>query len=411
MFWMTIAAGLARGLPILGMLMAARILGREAFGQLSIVYTTVLLLQVFAVAGLGITATTFIARWRHADPTRAGRIIGLSYGVAALTGGLFFIGFLASAHFIADVVLATVDLASDLRVGAGVLLAVTINAVQTGILTGLEAYRGMAAANLVGGIASALLLALGAQLGGVAGALYGLFVAAAVQGLLSYRLIRRAMRADGIRATLRPTREELRLLWRFSLPDLLTIALWTGPTWAASAMLVRQPGGLAEMGLLAAANQWFVALMFLPRVLTQVLLPVYARRLADEHPATTVPLAVGSAHVVAVGITPVIALLAVFSPWIAALYGPGFVGHADVFVYLLIAAGVAAPQGALTNYLVARQHMWIRFAINALWAALLLIGSALLIDRGALGIATATLVAYAVRTLLTYAYVRHLARL
>jgi O-antigen/teichoic acid export membrane protein len=65
-FWNGIAAVLARGLPILGMLLAARILGREAFGQLGIVHSTAMMLQVFAVAGLGVTATTFIARWRRA---------------------------------------------------------------------------------------------------------------------------------------------------------------------------------------------------------------------------------------------------------------------------------------------------------------------------------------------------------
>jgi O-antigen/teichoic acid export membrane protein len=408
MVWMAIAAGLARGLPILGMLLAARILGREAFGQLSIVYSTAMMLQVFAVAGLGITATTFIARWRQSEPLRAGRIIVLSYGIALLSGALFFIGLLASADFVADAVLATEDLAGELRIAGLLLFAITITAVQLGMLTGFEAYRAMAAANLVAGTASVLLLALGAQLGGVVGALYGVLLAFAAQGLLNHLLIRRAMRADGVRVTLSLPREELQLLWTFSLPDLMTLALWSVPTWAASVMLVRQPDGLAEMGLFAAANQWFAALIFLPRVLTQVLLPVYARRLANEHPAATAPLAIKSAHIVALGVTPMIAVLVVLSPWIAALYGPGFVGHADVFVCLLVAAGVAAPQGALTNYLVARGRMWTRFAIMVLWAALLVGGTLLLIDHGAFGVAIASLVAYSARTLLTYVFVRPL---
>ena len=61
MFWNGLAGVCARGLPVLGMIIAARILGREAFGQLGIVYQTIMTLQVFAIAGLGTTATTFVA--------------------------------------------------------------------------------------------------------------------------------------------------------------------------------------------------------------------------------------------------------------------------------------------------------------------------------------------------------------
>lgn len=83
-------------------------------------------------------------------------------------------------------------LAPELRIAGLVLLVVTVSAVQAGMLMGFESYRAMAAASLVGGTASAVLLAPGAQLGGVAGALYGLSVACAAQTLVNHLLIRRA---------------------------------------------------------------------------------------------------------------------------------------------------------------------------------------------------------------------------
>jgi O-antigen/teichoic acid export membrane protein len=307
MLWNGLAEALARGLPVLGMILTARILGREAFGQLGIAYSTAMMLQVFAVAGLGITATTFVGRWRKTDPERTGRVVVLCYGFTFVSGGAFLLGLTAGAEPIADGVLAAPELADELFIAGFLLFAVTLSAVQTGMLIGFQAYRDMAAANLVGGAASALLVGLGAYLAGVPGSLWGLTFAQAIQASANAVLLRRAIRRDGIPLRLRLPRGELPLLWSFSLPGLLTTALWTVPTWTASVMLVRQPGGVAEMGLLAAANQWFAALMFVPGVLTAVLLPIYSERVGRDRRLDAGRLAVRSARAVVLGMTFLVA--------------------------------------------------------------------------------------------------------
>jgi EPS I polysaccharide export inner membrane protein EpsE len=172
-------------------------------------------------------------------------------------------------------------------------------------------------------------------------------------------------------------------------------------------LLVRQPNGLAEMGLLAAANQWFSALMFVPGVLTQVLLPTYAVRLANDRRPEARRLALSSSIAVLSGMTLLVAPMIVLSPWIAGLYGAEFRAGTAVFSALFVTAAIAAPYGSLGNYLVAEERMWTRFYINLAWAIVLVVGTLLLIERGALGVALATLAAYVIRTLLiSYAYLR-----
>jgi O-antigen/teichoic acid export membrane protein len=408
MFWNGVAAVLSRGLPVLGMILAARILGRDAFGQLGIVHSTAMMLQVFAVAGLGTTATTFVARWRKTDPERAGRIIVLCYGFTCLFAGLFLCGLAAGAEHIADKVLAAPELAGKLYIAGFLMFAVTLSAVQTGMLIGFEAYRDMAAANLVGGAASAALVALGAQLAEVEGALWGLTCAQAIQACANAVLLRRALRRDGIALRVVLHRDELPILWRFSLPGLLTTALFIVPTWIASVILVRHPNGMAEMGLLAAANQWFAALMFVPAVLTQVLLPIYSERLGGDRRPEGRRLALRSSHTLLLGMAVVVVPMVLASPQIAGLYGAEFRSGAGVFAIAFLTAAVAAPFGALGNYLAAEERMWTRFHINLVWAAVLIGGTLLLIEFGALGVALAMLTAYAVRTALTYPYLRRL---
>jgi O-antigen/teichoic acid export membrane protein len=410
MLWNGLAAVCARGFPILGMLIAARVLGREAFGELGIVYQTTMTLQVFVVLGLGTTATTFVASWLQADPERVPRIMILCYGMTTLTGGLFAIGFIVGADWIASVVLASPALADELRLGGLLAFLVALGAVQHGMLIGFKAFRDMALANFLGGTATAGLLATGAYIDGVVGALYGFGIALLLRWLLNSLLIRRAMRRHGLRMRFSLPRAELPLLWSFSLPGVLTMALWTLATWSASALLVRQPDGLAEMGLFAAANQWFSALMFVPGVLTQVLLPTYAERLAGKQRVEAGSLALRSAYILLLGMSPLVGLLMVISPWIASLYGPEFANGGAVFAVAFVAAGVMAPYGALTNYLVARQRMWSRFAISLLWTVVLLVAAAILVDFGAIGVASATLIAYVTRATVTYVYARHIMR-
>jgi O-antigen/teichoic acid export membrane protein len=164
------------------------------------------------------------------------------------------------------------------------------------------------------------------------------------------------------------------------------------------------------MGLLAAANQWFSALMFVPGVLTQVLLPTYADRLAIGRPGEARALALRSAAILLLGISPIIAVLVYLSPFLAALYGPGFAHGGAVFALACLAAGIMAPCGALNNYVIARERMWARLAISLLWSATLLTGAFLLVSWGALGVSIATLVAYAIRVGATYLYAKRLMR-
>jgi O-antigen/teichoic acid export membrane protein len=410
MFWYGLAAVCARGFPMLGMLVAARILGRELFGELGIVYQTAMTLEVFAVAGLGTTATTFVAHWLHAEPERVGQVMVLCYGFTTLTGSLFATGFIVGADWIAAAVFSAPALADELRLGGLLAFLYALVAVQASMLLGFKAFRDMAMGNFLGGIASATLIAFGAYRAGVAGALLGLGIALALRALLNYLLIRRAMRRHGVRMRASFPRAELPLLWRFSLPSVLAMALWTLATWTTSVLLVRQPDGMSEMGLLAAANQWFAALMFVPLVLTQVLLPTYVERLAGARPSEAGALALRSARTILLCIVPIVALLVLLSPWVARLYGPEFADGNAVFAVVFVAAGIMAPYGALTNYVIARQRMWARFAISLLWIVVLLAGAASLVAWGAIGIACATLIAYTVQVAVTYVYARRLMR-
>jgi len=184
-----------------------------------------------------------------------------------------------------------------------------------------------------------------------------------------------------------------------------TAILWLPVTWIGTLMLVRQPGGFAEMGLFGAANQWFSLLLFVPGVVTQTILPILSSQIGDGGRLEARKLALRSSGIMLLLVALISAPLMLASPWITAAYGSEFVAGIAVFVTMLIAAIAASPQGILGNFLAAENRFWLRFRLNLLWAVCYLAAAWYLVAEGAVGLAIALVIAYAVRTLATLAHV------
>ena len=403
--WNGLAQIMYRGMVITGMLIAARILGLERFGQLSILYNTTMTFHVVASLGLIMTGTKLVAELYEKDKPRTGRIIALCHYVAAASSGVVGGGMLLFAPWIASEILNDAALASGVRLTALLLLFQVLADSSLGINLGFLAFRGIFIANVAAGLGSFLLLIIGAHYYGVPGALLGLALAEAVRFTLLLRLCHRSADQYEIPRSWRFPREELAVLWHVSLPSMATAILWLPVTWIGTLMLVRQPGGFAEMGLFGAANQWFSLLLFVPGVVTQTILPILSGQVGSGDRADARSLAIRSAGIMLVLVALISAPLMLASPWITAAYGPEFVAGIWVFVLMLTAAVAASPQGILGNFLAAENRFWLRFRINLLWALCYLAAAYPLVTHGAAGLAIALIIAYAVRTLATLAYV------
>jgi O-antigen/teichoic acid export membrane protein len=309
------------------------------------------------------------------------------------------------APWIAAEILNDPALASGVRLTAFLLLFQVLADSTLGINLGFLAFRGIFLTNVVAGLGSFLLLIAGARYYGVPGALLGLALAEAVRFLLLLRLCHRSAEQHDIATSWRFPREEMPVIWHVSLPSMATAVLWLPVTWIGTLMLVRQPGGFAEMGLFGAANQWFSLLLFVPGVVTQTILPILSGQVGGGGWQEAKQLALKSAGMMLGVVTLIAAPLMLASPWITAAYGSEFTAGVQVFVLMLVAAIAASPQGILANFLAAENRFWLRFRINLLWAVCFLIAAYPLVTQGAAGLAIALVIAYAVRTLATLVYV------
>jgi O-antigen/teichoic acid export membrane protein len=404
--WSLIGMGTAQGLAVVASIVTARLLGKVTFGEFGMVTGTVGAFGIVAGLGLGLTATKYIAEHRTTNPARAGRILGLSTQVAAISGGAVALALFVFAPWLAARTLNAAHLSTELRLGCVLLLLNALDGMQIGALAGLEAFKATARISMVRGVLTFPLLIAGVWFFGLIGAVAATVVIGALGWWLSQTALRREAAHAGIQISYCGTRSDLPILWHFSLPALLSAAMVVPVMWLATAVVANQPGGYGELGLFNAANQWRTALMFLPSVLLRVALPLMSSSIdvsrSNDFGKT---LLLTQSLTVAI-VLPAGALLMFLADWIMQLYGPEFAHAAPVLIGVICSIMISSIGIAAGAAIEAKGKMWVGFALNLSWAVVLITAvwfSAP--DWGARSLAFGSAIAYLVLSLWGFLYV------
>jgi len=403
-FWSIVGAVVSQGSVLVASVITARLLGTVGFGELAIINGTIGMLGVFAGFGLGMTATKYVAEFLAKDPARAGRIIGLSTVVASVTGGVISLLLFIFAHFLATRTLAAPHLVPEFRIGALLLFFNALNGAQIGALSGLESFKAIAHSNLIRGLLSLPVMVGGVLLWHLSGAVCGLVLAAAIACVVNQWFLRNECLRAGVRVSYRAIISECRVLWDFSLPAFFSCAMTAPATWAASAMLVNQPNGYAEMGIFNAASQWRTALFFLPGIIGQVVVPMLASLQNTDGRRSVRKVLLGSVLINALCTVPVLIVLVPCSNWVMSFYGDKFSHRGAVLQVSLLCAALLAILTPASNFIASIGRMWVGFFMNAGWAGCFLVVAYFLLLRGwgAQGLACAYLAAYIAHALWTF---------
>ena len=398
-FWSMLGGVASRVFTVLSGVVVARIIGKEGFGEYGMVQSTIGMLGVLAGFGLGATATKFVADARHGDPARAERVANLTLLVAVASGALLAATTFLSSHWLAASTLQRPELSGLLQAASLLLFCSALNNVMLGTLAGFEAFRQVARINLWQGLAappSAILLVLAF---GVDGAVASLTVNAALGTLLCAAALRGHYRDHSMSAAYHPSLwSEWPVLWRFSLPTMLSGLMVAPVTWLANLFLVSLPGGYGELGLFNAANQWRAVVMLVPGLLASVMLPI----LSAAHGAgqgefdRAVSLNLKGTWLFCLPLTVAVMVL---NRQLTALFGKAYAGSGPVMVLLMISCFFMIVNNTVGAALAGSGRMWAGFAMNCAWGVSLVAGAWLLVPRmGAFGLALAYLLAYLLHT-------------
>jgi O-antigen/teichoic acid export membrane protein len=405
--WSFLAAIIARGSNLAAMILCARVLAQDDFGQVAIIQSTVGTFAPIAGLGLAITTTKFLAECRDTDPARAGRVLALSLLAAtvaglAMTGALIFL-----APWIADRGFGTPALSTHLIQASGLLVLGVIESVQIGALTGFEAFSRIARLSMWTGLLSIPLLGVLVVTKGVTGAIAGLTISLLAACILNAIALRAECRKWDIQPTFAGSRKETQILLHFSLPSYLSGILLAPVTWLTTTLLVHRPGGLAEMALFSAADRFRFMLIFLPLAVSRIAVPALSRARStgdNEGYRNAFHWNVGFGLLTTV--PPALFCVAISGP-LMAFFGEAFRNGQPILAILALSAIPTVMNTQLGAALLSEGRAWMRTAIDALLAASFLLSAWLLIPRwNGAGLAMAFALAYTTACLALYIALR-----
>jgi O-antigen/teichoic acid export membrane protein len=395
-FWSLIGVLISRGLMFGAAVFIARILGKTGFGELGIIQSTTDMFGVFLGFGLGMAATKYVAEFRSSEPERAGHIIAISKLAAIITGGLLALVFLIFAPWIAGRIISAPQLVRVLRIGSVILFLSTLNGVQAGALSGFEAFKTIAHVNFFVGLVSFPLLLAGVYFWGLTGVVWALAINLCFNWFLNQLVLDREAVRYKIPITLKGCSRELNILWSFSLPAVSGGLIVGFATWVCNTMLVNQPSGYAEMGILTAALIFQGILLFTGSMLNAPLLAMVSNS------GIKISEKLGSMNILSTWILGVIVAIPLlcFPELAEIIFNKGYQSYnfKVTFSIVVLCTTIIMFKAGLARMLTAKSLLWWGFFSNTFWAASLIVLNIFLVQKGSSGLAAALLIAYILNT-------------
>lgn len=252
----------------------SHILGQYSYGQYGMVRSTINMFIVFSSFALGTTATKYVAQYRLTDKLKTERIINLSLIAALILAMVVFsVCFLGSGYLALNTLHAE-NLIAPLRIASWMILFLTLSSVVNGILIGYEEFFLIFKQNAIA-VCFLIICSTGASyLFQLNGALVGLLIYLFTSLCLGVYYLRSIYIREKLKFSLNEIKQEIKILWQFSLPSTLGGLVYTPIIWVTNTILVNSPAGYEAMAGLDIIRQWYSAVLFIPTIASRVVLPM-----------------------------------------------------------------------------------------------------------------------------------------
>lgn len=409
--WAGIGGVVNRGSGLLSMILIARLLGVESFGEFGLIRNTVLMLLTFGSIGVSVAATKFVAQYRG-SPNCLRQVTSWLFQISLILGAALALILISLSGFISGTILEVNSVHSGLQLASVAAFFCAINNCQVGILSGFEAFKLVAFINIGNGIFTLVAVSAGAWLWGVNGAVIGLGVAALFCYILGKLLLSQlygSMSAENVSAKREiavDNQVKIDDVIKYCLPVTLSGILVAPVFWVCNAFLTRSDNGLIQVAIYEAANQWRMLILFVPSLMAQVILPVFASSNSKSEFNTVFRLSILITLITSASMALLLALL---PNQLMSLYGAQFTGSEDAVRWLAATAVMMAVNNTIGQAIAGSGNVWHGFMMNLVWAVLVMTLSWYFVSLkyGAVGIAVAQFCAYGFHTVLQVVYMKY----
>ncbi|MFV0277087.1 MAG: oligosaccharide flippase family protein [Parahaliea sp.] len=397
--WSGLARLLGRGGFVVASMIFARNLSTRDFAAYSYFQLTVTLLATYSAMGLGMTASRLFAQVNYVDDEKLPPIATLWF----LSLGLGLLVAVAIALLPPGWLDKSLGL-EGWMMGLGTFVLVA-GVIPGGGVLGMEQYRVVAIFSAL----SAAFLIVGALVLGSSATVFSatlVFVLSAlIQTLGSSLVVFRKMSWKRFLATASFGRDTFESLYGLVGPMVVVSLLAASGSWLVGRIILSGEFGEYQFALYAIGLQWYSLVLFIPGMISRVLLPRFVRgRLspdssANEEMARMIRWGVALASVAALAVS---ATGLVLSPWLLSFYGEEYMVNAWLLFAFMLAAMPTAPANTFGNAIIADNGQWSWMVVTMLCLACMVVVAVVFLDEGAMGGALAHGLAALLMTALAY---------
>lgn len=401
--WSIFGTAVSRIVVLISMILVARIIGKDGFGELGIVQTTSGVVGMLAGAALGSTLTRFVAQYAKTDKDRAGRVIALIYSASIVVIFLGALMLLLASDLLSRGALNAPHLKDALSLSALLMASTALRGIQNGIFSGLERFDSVAKLNILEGVSSLVfILSIVSTNPVVEGVIVALTLSAIFSLIVGQLRLKRQLDYLGITIQFKGCWLSHSILTNYSLPNLLSSLVQTPVLWYCMTLIAGMPNGYSELGIYNAAYQFHGPMIFIPMIFMSVSIPVLVQEWENKNFNRFLKVVKGvSVTMLAISL-PLIVLISLFSPWVMSWYGSNFIDGWPVLILLLLAAPFHALSKITSGALLAMNKGWRAFWTQVFWGLLILILTKILAaEYGAVGLSVAFLSASVILALLS----------
>lgn len=387
---MLLGNGLGNGLMLVAGIIVARILGNDLYGQYGLVKTTMFYIASLSTFGLGFSITKYVSTCVSNASTKLKSYIYYSIQIT-LAFSLFLAILLILFSKQIALFLNEPSLTRALSFLAIIIVVRALNTCMIGILAGLKDFKTVAINVAISGLTMLVLALLLTPFYSLYGALIALLTSQSIYLILNTIHIRKfSVNLDQVIE--KGVRKELLL---FSMPIAMQEMSFMICNWGISLMIPKLCS-FGEYGIYSAANQWNAIILYIPSVLTNVILSYLSSTVGDkkEHNRT---LGLMTKVNFVSALIPFI-IVAVLSSPISSLYGPTFAGLNITLTVLVFSTVFVALSNVYSSELISYEKVWPLFFMRFSRDIIIFLGSLLVIrinilSNGATSVAVCTVIA------------------
>ena len=350
--------GMGNFLLLISGIVIARFLGKDIYGEYGLVKTTMFHIAAFATLGLGFTSTRFVAKYKNVDNGLLKGTIYTSTVITLMTSCVLCFLLLVFAKPLANY-LDEPRLTLPFRFLGIIIILKALSTTSGAILGGYKKFKTLGINTVISGL-SMLVLCIGlTYIWGLKGSLTALALSQLLLCLLNHAYIHKSI--------IKPIRDitfknNYKDIFKFTIPVALQELSYTLSQWGTMLILTKF-GSLGQVGLYSAAAQWNAIILFIPSLLSNVVLSYLSGASSEKEQKKTVKL------MLLINLsTTFLPFLIIFllSGFIVSFYGETFLGMNSVMNILVFSTIFDCMSRVFQSNLISEGKNWLLFSFRAI---------------------------------------------